>query len=545
MTHALVDLPQAGRSFIELCRGAEYSVLFGEDRPDAADTAVEPAYFSDLNLGQVAERLAGNGDKYTLTPLFCQCPDDVAIVRRRQDVFAELRRPDVRTLSDTFSAQMRRALSYEATVAQMRSPVLAQRWHLRAAEAYCRAVSDLVAALASAEPTSDALRQVLTRLETYRAADDFADLEERAPALQERMRGVRYEVFTAGDRVTVGSCADEAAWERQVLDTFARFRPDEDGGDNAGGGATQARISDREPKPARPAHYDSVRQRIVDQVVKLQPEVFDDAEKFCNRHRAFLDPTVVLFYRELQFYLGYLDLVGDLEEGGLAVSVQPQVGTDEFNAQDTYDLALALQMQVDGRVRGIVTNDVEMSAEERILVVTGPNQGGKTTMARTIGQLHHLAWLGCPVPGTRVELGLPDDIFTHFDRAEVVSTQGSKLEEDLRTVATILAAASSRSLVILNETFSSTTARDALELGENVLRRLEDIGCRCVYVTFIDELSRLGGHTVSMAGTVDPADPARRTLKVVRRRADGRAYAASLAAKYQLTYQDVKGRIGA
>ena len=485
----------------------------------------DPAYFADLGLDRIiAEAAAHDPD---IAPLFRAPAPTVAAARYRQDVCRVLRR-DARltTALRRFCATMAGMREAASNAERLRLRPERDAWALDGARRYLAAVADLRAALAEPADPPAAVRDLLAHLDALSNSPEHRGLERDAAEVTALMDAVEYTVRIKKSDVRVGRYHGEPDYGAEVAAVFDRFRVD--------GAARRA-----EDVPVRPG-LDGVEAAILTDVTALFPDVFLALARFRERHAGAGDPAVARADLEIRWYLAYLDFVARLEAAGVPFTLPVIVDDPVLDAHRTVDLAMATELVHRGE--HVVGNDLRLGADERVLVVTGPNHGGKTALARAFGQIHQLAAFGLPVPGTAVEIGLFDALFTQFERPESADDRRGRLEADIAGMREILTAATGHSVVVMNETFASTSVEDGARLGSAVVRRLVDSGVRCVYVTFVDEIALLGDGVVSMTADV-PGEPSARTFRVRRGRPQGLAHAAALARRHGLDAETLRRRI--
>jgi MutS-like protein len=189
---------------------------------------------------------------------------------------------------------------------------------------------------------------------------------------------------------------------------------------------------------------------------------------------------------ELGFYLGCLNLRDRLLAAGMPVCypVPSGVREDKLTVRGLYDAGLALTLGGQ-RVAG---NDVDADGR-RLIMVTGANQGGKSTFLRSVGQAQLMLQAGMFVPATAFGGSACSGLFTHFKREEDAAMEKGKLDEELERMSVIAGRIGPGGLLLCNESFASTNEREGSEIARQVIRALTENGIRIVFVTHLYDLA--------------------------------------------------------
>ncbi len=185
---------------------------------------------------------------------------------------------------------------------------------------------------------------------------------------------------------------------------------------------------------------------------------------------------------ELTFYLAAINLENYLKYLNLEVSIP--TFTDHYDYDGLYDVAIAIKKHGD-----VISNSHKSNS--KMWVITGANQGGKTTYLRSLGQAYLFSQAGLFVPAKRMELPLIESLFTHFDKEEDTNLESGKFDDELRRFDLMISKIKPNSLIILNESFQSTDEHEGSKIGFEIIKALRDSNVRVILVTHMYDLATL------------------------------------------------------
>lgn len=521
------------------------SLLYVPERtPGSADPT---PFLADLHLDAVIDAMAPGPFQRVVWE---NPPDDPAEVAQRQDVLRDLQRPAIRVAATHFAAAVTDAAAALTSRSRDHYRLCGQVQLLAALHHFAAAVRAFAAELAEQVPASPRLRDVTDALAAWVAGPRFAELADGSAALLRELCEPSAELGVVAETVWADADTGQSGWVPQVAALLGRLGSDP-GEPEPDASARPAPASGHAhhhgPAPTRPAvrprrEPNHVEEQALGLIAQLRPDTFARLRVFLAAPVATVDAPLRRLAEELRFFLGALAVVDDLAARGIAWCL-PRVtaALGAIDVRGLLDVALAL---TDPTLTP-VSNDLRLTSEQRVVFVTGPNQGGKTTLVRAIGQLAHLAALGLPVPAASATLPLHRPLLTHFPRPDDPAQGHGGLAEELVRLRAVLDAASAPALVIFNELLSTTSADDALQVSHLVLQRFANVGCRVLWVTFLDDLVTGVPGAASLVGQVHPDDPTRPTFRFRAQPPAGHSHAVVLAARFGLSADDLAGRLSA
>ncbi len=490
--------------------------------PNKANIEEIPAFYRDLNLDQVIEKLTLRWGR-EVAGFFRSYPDSPEEAAYRRAIYGDIKKEAVYEALLSFIEDLNKTESLRREKEKVMAPIQKAVWHVREIGAYCEAYEALESRLSSIELSSAGLNTFLNILRDILDSGGYRKMKERSDALMRKIRKLRFVIIYDKDRmqVEVKELEGEGAYEEMLK-----------------------RERNKEIRHLQnPFRADSMLNEIeaacLEIVLKKKPDFFNDIMSTAEETADYEKPVLKRFEKEIIFYISFCSMQRELMKEGLVFSTPKSDMTGRMEATGLYDLALAqTSLYTD---KEVVSNDFYYDEGERFFVLTGPNQGGKTTFARSLGQLVFLSNMGLDVPASSANVWFFPNIQTHFSVEESVETGKGKLKEELTRLSPMMGENRKGTFVIINELFTTAANYDAQIMGKTVLSHFIDLGCMGIYVTHIAELSEGREGIVSLrAGFDENKTP---TFKILRGAPDDSACAEKVVSKYRLSYDQLKERL--
>ncbi len=249
---------------------------------------------------------------------------------------------------------------------------------------------------------------------------------------------------------------------------------------------------------------------------------------------------------ELVFYTRWAEYIEKQQQRGWCFC-KPEAGGRKnraagMEAKGFYNLKLIDS----GSPEMTVPNDLSFDAEKRVYILTGANRGGKTTATQAVGQLFILAQSGIRVPAERFSYDPADRVLTHFPADEDRTLDLGRLGEECRRFRELFIRCTTDSLLLLNETFSTTSFEEGYFIAADAVRAILGRGCRTIYNTHMHKLAQDLDTVINTDGTegkavslVAETKGREHSFRMVIAPPEGQSFARDIAEKYGVTYESL------
>ena len=290
---------------------------------------------------------------------------------------------------------------------------------------------------------------------------------------------------------------------------------------------------------------DPLLQAIAPKLQKHLKKHYAEIQKTFTQYADFDTKSITEMYEGLLFYLAMAGFGRNLKDKGYDLCFPKIDEKARFDIKGLYNIRLA----IDG-VKSIVKNDFSFKEDERIFILTGPNRGGKTIIEQAIGVASIMASHGLFVTADSFT-GMPfANIFTHFPIDENLTINYGRLGEEAIRVKEIVNQSDNNTLILFNETYSTTSSYDGTYLARDLIRVLKEKGTYVIFNTHlhdlakdIPEMNKWDGQGDIISIIMEHKDN-KNTFMLKRAEPDCCSYAKDIALKYGITYEQMTNNGG-
>lgn len=252
---------------------------------------------------------------------------------------------------------------------------------------------------------------------------------------------------------------------------------------------------------------------------------------------------------EIEFVVKAAEFINTIEETGNKLSFPIIFDKKEkkFDVKGLYNPVVATKIN-----DKVVLNDFSFDKNGMFYVLSGPNRGGKSVITCAVGHVFALCQLGLPVPANEAKISPVDGIFTHFPSDAEDTIDKGRLGEECARLDEIFNYVTEYSLILLDESLSSTGSYEASYIASEVLSGISMARCRGIFSTHLHELTsmieRINESCTSNGGEridtlVAGIEEGERSFVISRKKPDGKSYASDIASKYGISLEQILKKI--
>ena len=289
-------------------------------------------------------------------------------------------------------------------------------------------------------------------------------------------------------------------------------------------------------------YLDKVINKMLDSLVKKLRDVL-------SKYADIAIVNISQIVPEFMYYIRFAEFINKYEEKGFKFCEAGVIDSEtvSMDAKDLYNLKLAVNLE---SVDELVYNDLKFDKEHTIYILTGTNRGGKTTITQAVGLMYVLAQGGIYVPASSFEYKPVDCVYTHFPADEDKTMDLGRLGEECVRFKSIYSECSEESLILLNETFSTTSFEEGFYIAKDSVKALLKKQVRTIFNTHMhklaDDVEELNKESegVKASSLIMKSENGNRSFKVEVASPEGLSYAKDIAEKYGVTYEMLIGQNG-